>query len=210
MRILIAEDDPVSRRVLESTLVKWGYEVVVTDTGAEAWAALQRDDAPSLAILDWMMPDMDGVTVCRHIREVQGRPPVYVILLTAKSRKEDIVEGLEAGADDFVAKPFDRAELRARIQVGERMVNLQTALGDRVHDLEVALSHVKQLQGMLPICCYCKKIRDDQNYWQQIESYFADHSEASFSHGICPDCFENVVKPEIEEQRRLHESEQTH
>ena len=126
MRILIAEDDPVSRRVLETTLGKWGHEVIVTCDGAEAWDALRREEAPKLAILDWMMPGMDGPEVCRQVRQLKSRTPVYLILLTAKGRKEDIVAGLEAGANDYLTKPFDRDELRARVEVGSQVVGLQT------------------------------------------------------------------------------------
>lgn len=203
MKILIAEDDLVSRRVLEATLVKWGYDVVTCSDGAEAWQALQLKDAPKLAILDWMMPGMDGIEVCRKVREEENPEPTYIIILTAKDRGGDIVTGLQAGADDYVTKPFDREELRARVQVGVRIVGLQKSLADRVRELEDALKQVKQLQGFLPICSYCKKIRDDQNYWQQIESYITEHSEALFSHSICPDCYEKFVKPELEELKSL-------
>ncbi len=202
MKVLIAEDETVSRRLLEATLVRWGYEVVVASDGVEAWEALQGDDAPSLAILDWMMPSMDGLEVCRRIRNRPSSTPPYLILLTAKGRREDIVTGLEAGANDYVTKPFNREELRARVQVGVRMVELQQSLADRVRALEEALARVKQLQGLLPICSYCKKIRDDQNYWQQVESYIAEHSQAQFSHSICPDCYEKLVKPELDQLRR--------
>lgn len=202
MKVLIAEDETVSRRLLEATLVRWGYEVVVASDGMEAWEALQGDDAPSLAILDWMMPSMDGLEVCRRIRNLPSSTPPYLILLTAKGRREDIVTGLEAGANDYVTKPFNREELRARVQVGVRMVELQQSLADRVRALEEALARVKQLQGLLPICSYCKKIRDDQNYWQQVESYIAEHSQAQFSHSICPDCYEKLVKPELDQLRR--------
>jgi DNA-binding response OmpR family regulator len=119
--------------------------------------------------------------------------------LTTKSDKEDVVVGLDAGADDYVTKPFDREELRARVQVGLRVVQLQHALADRVNELEEALSRVKQLQGLLPICSFCKRVRNDQNYWQQVESYVTQHSEAKFSHSICPDCFEQYVKKEFDE-----------
>ncbi len=203
MRILIAEDDMVSRRVLEVTLQKWGHEVVVTCDGAEAWTALQREDAPSLAILDWMMPGMDGVELCRQARQRGGSlASLYIILLTAKGTKEDIVSGLDAGADDYLTKPFDRDELRARVRVGARVLELQSSLTNRLQELEDALSQVNQLQGILPICSYCKSVRDDQNYWQRVESYISDHSEARFSHSICPDCYETTVKPQLEKRKQ--------
>jgi phosphoserine phosphatase RsbU/P len=203
VKILIAEDDMVSRRLLEATLIKWGYEVIVTCDGAEAWAVLQGADAPPLAILDWMMPGMDGIEICRKVRHALKPTPPYLIILTAKGHREDVVTGLRSGANDYVTKPFDREELRARVQVGIRIVDLQQSLADRVKALEDALVRVKQLQGLLPICSYCKKIRDDQNYWQQVENYISEHSEAQFSHSICPDCYEKRVKPEIDQLRRL-------
>jgi DNA-binding response OmpR family regulator len=203
VKILIAEDDVVSRRLLQATLLKWHYEVVVTCDGTTAWDILQRPDAPPLAILDWMMPGMDGTEVCRRARHASLSTPPYLILLTAKGRREDIVTGLRSGADDYVMKPFDREELRARVQVGIRILELQHSLADRVKALEEALARVKLLQGLLPICSYCKKIRDDQNYWQQVENYISQHSEAQFSHSICPDCYERRVKPELDQLRRL-------
>jgi CheY-like chemotaxis protein len=199
MRILIAEDDPVSRRVLDLRLKAWGHEVVITKDGAEAWAALQRNDAPRLAILDWMMPGGDGVEVCRRLRERQSSTPTYIILLTAKSSKEDVVKGLDAGANDYIIKPFDLQELRARIQVGATVVELQQRLAERVIELEEALGQVKRLQGIMPICSYCKHVRNDQNYWQQVESYVSAHSEARFSHSVCPACYEAVVMPQLAE-----------
>ena len=192
MKVLIAEDDPVSRRLLQAALVKWGYEVTVTGNGREAWEALQAPDAPSLLVLDWLMPEMDGVEVCREARKTEALKSSYIILLTSRGSKEDIVQGLEAGADDYVTKPFDHGELRARVQVGSRVVRLQSALADRVKELEEAMANVKQLQGLLPICCYCKKIRDDGNYWHRVESYITGHANVRFSHGICPDCSEKL------------------
>jgi len=203
MRILIAEDDTVSRRVLEATLIKWGHEVTVVCDGDEAWAALQRDDAPSLAILDWMMPGVDGVELCRRARQAGGHlASLYIVLLTAKGSREDIITGLDAGADDYLTKPFDRDELRARVRVGVRVVELQNILTERLRELEESLTQVKQLQEILPICSYCKNVRDDQNYWQQVESYVSEHSEAKFSHSICPDCYETNVKPQIEQRKK--------
>jgi sigma-B regulation protein RsbU (phosphoserine phosphatase) len=197
MKVLIAEDDAISRRVLEAFLRRWGFEVESFEDGGTAWERLQQKDAPSLVILDWMMPELGGVEICRRVRAA-GRPqPAYLILLTSRTGSEDIVAGLEAGADDYVTKPFNREELRARVQGGARVVELQRSLAERVEELEQALARVKQLQGLLPICSYCKKIRDDRNYWQQVEAYIGEHSEAVFSHGICPDCFDKFVKPEL-------------
>ena len=197
MRILIAEDDAVSRRTLEVYLTRWRYEVVIATDGAEAWRVLEGTDAPKLSILDWMMPGMDGIEICRRVRELPRVTPSYLMLLTARGAHEDIIRGLDAGADDYVTKPFDHDELRARVRVGVRVAELQTNLADRVSELEGALAGVKQLQGLLPICCYCKKIRDDRNYWQQVEGYISDHSEAQFSHGVCPECYERVMKSEF-------------
>lgn len=128
MIVLIAEDDAISRRMLEAFLVKWGFEVVVASEGGAAWDILQRNDAPRFAILDWMMPGKDGIEICRNLRQRKGRPYTYILLLTARGRKQDIVEGLEAGADDYVTKPFDPYELRARLRAGRRIVELQEQL----------------------------------------------------------------------------------
>ena len=136
MRLLIAEDDTVSRQLLTMTLKKWGHEVMVTQSGTEAWEELQKEDAPLLAILDWMMPGMTGVEVCEKLREIQtGEFQTYIILLTALERKEDIVTGLSAGANDYVTKPFNPSELKARVEVGVRMLDLQTRLADNVKRL---------------------------------------------------------------------------
>jgi diguanylate cyclase (GGDEF)-like protein len=128
MRVLVAEDDAISRRMLEAFLVKWGYEVLVAKEGEEAWGILQRNDAPRLAVLDWMMPGRDGIDICRSVRQRRGRAYVYILLLTARGQKADIVEGLEAGADDYIIKPFDPFELRARLRAGRRIVELQEEL----------------------------------------------------------------------------------
>jgi DNA-binding response OmpR family regulator len=191
---LIADDDPGSRRLLESTLTKWGYEVIVTSDGQQAWQVVQGPDAPPLFILDWLMPGMDGVEVCRKARGQKNVRSAYIILLTSRTSKEDLVAGLEAGADDYVTKPFDPQELQARLHVGSRVIELQRNLAVRVEELEAALSREKHLQGLLPICCYCKKIRDDSNYWHQVESYVTQHADVHFSHSVCPECTEQFRK----------------
>lgn len=201
MRILIAEDDTISRHLLQSTLAKWGYNVVACADGTQAWHQLQQEDAPQLAILDWMMPGMDGIQLCQKVRELITDQPIYIILLTTKRDKADVVAGLQAGADDYIIKPFDRQELHARVQVAVRVVQLQQKLAERVKQLEEALAHVKQLQKLLPICSYCKRIRNDQDYWEQAESYISTHSNTRFSHSICPDCYVKVMS----ELNRLEE-----
>ena len=199
MRILIAEDDAISLRVLQSALLKWGHEVIAVTTGDAALEALKQPDGPQLAILDWMMPKMDGVEVCTLVRPVTADRFLYIILLTARGQKKDIVAGLEAGADDYLVKPFDREELRARLNAGIRIVELQAQLTARVKELEETLHRVHELQALLPICCYCKKVRDDQNYWHEVENYVSARSGTMFSHGICPDCRDKVVKTQIAE-----------
>jgi diguanylate cyclase (GGDEF)-like protein len=145
LKILIAEDETVSRRILKMTLESWGHEVTEACDGAVAWQALQSADAPELAILDLTMPKMDGISVCRQARQYPNATPVYIILLTAKSSKQDIVVGLEAGADDYVTKPFDRDELHARVEVGIRIVALQRSLAQRVAELERAQETLRNL-----------------------------------------------------------------
>ncbi len=194
MRILIAEDDPVSRHLLHATLSKWGDEVVVTADGEEAWEALQVPSPPPLLILDWLMPKIDGVEICRRVRVSPALRTAHIILLTSRSSKEEVIQGLEAGADDYVTKPFDPGELHARVKVGSRIVQLQLDLAERLKNLQEALQQVKQLRGLLPICSYCKKIRDDHNYWHAVETYVTQHADVRFSHGICPECIEKLRK----------------
>jgi sigma-B regulation protein RsbU (phosphoserine phosphatase) len=198
MKVLVAEDQTVSRHILAATLRKWGYDVTAVEDGTRAWQALQTEGAPQLAVLDWLMPGMDGIEICRQLRQRPQISPIYLILLTARKEQEDKIHGLQSGADDYITKPFNYGELRARVQVGFRVLELQMALAQRVKELEEALSSVKTLQGLLPICSYCKKIRDDRNYWQQVEGYISAHSEAQFSHGICPDCYVRHVQPELD------------
>ena len=179
MRILIADDDRMSTLMLSRSLEQWGFEAVVVHDGAAAWDQLVGDHPPALAILDWMMPAVDGIELCRRIRATPPRSPVYVILLTARSSRQDLIAGLEAGADDYMTKPFDPDELRARIHVGQRTLGL--------------MANIKRLTGLLPICSYCKRIRSDHNYWEQVESYIAEHTDALFTHGICPSCLAKAM-----------------
>ncbi len=140
-RILIAEDDPVSRRMLQTFLTKWGYEVVAVTDGIEALRILEKEDAPPLAVLDWMMPGLEGPQVCQRVRKNPDRPYVYILLLTARSQKGDLLYGLESGADDYLTKPFDAQELRARLYVGQRILNLQDSLIAAREELRFQATH---------------------------------------------------------------------
>jgi len=188
MQVLIAEDDPISRKLLELNLNRGGYTVLATADGGQAWEAISAEGAPRLAILDWMMPVMDGVEICRRVRAGEAPGYVYLILLTAKTEEKDRVEGFRAGADDYLTKPFEAQDLQARVAVGKRIIELQGALEARVCELHDALAHVKRLQGLLPICMHCKRIRDDASTWHQLEVYIEEHSDAAFTHSLCADC----------------------
>lgn len=205
-RVLIADDEPVARFMLEDLFIDWGYAVVLVTDGTSAWEILQRPDSPKLVLLDWQMPGLDGVEVCRRVRALPAAQPPYVILLTARQDKASIVLGLEAGANDYVSKPFDAEELHARVNVAIRMLDLQQTLADRIRELEEAQAHVKQLRGIIPICSYCKKVRNDQNFWQQVERYIGEHSDALFSHGICPDCLPMVLESARREMDAIQSS----
>jgi len=197
MKILVAEDDAVTRKLLESTLGRLGLDVIAVADGNAAWTALESlkgKDAPELAVLDWMMPGLEGIQILRRLRTTPGFELLYVILLTSRTDKEDVAYGLAAGANDYIAKPFDPSELEARVRVGERMVKLQRSLAARVAELEVALAHVQRLQGLLPICSYCKKVRNETNYWEQVDSYLTSHSDVQLTHGICPTCMDTMMK----------------
>jgi DNA-binding response OmpR family regulator len=186
MRILLAEDDSVSRRILASQLSKMQLEVEQAEDGLAAWTAFQRAK-PDLVITDWIMPHIDGPELCRRIRNSPSSSYTYIIILTAIDRKQGYLEGMEAGADDFVTKPGYIVELNARIKVAERILALQ--------------KHVSKLEGLLPICPKCKKIRTEEQRWQAVESYIMKHTDALFSHGICPDCYERLMKPQLNELR---------
>ena len=188
MKILIAEDDLTTSLMLQSILNKWGFNTVSAINGEKAWEILKKRDSPQIALLDWEMPGIDGVEVCLRTKKLETLVSTYIIMLTVRDSKDDIVQGLEAGADDYITKPFDENELRARINVAKRMVNTQLSLSKKIKELKLALNHVKKLQGIIPICMYCHKIRNDTQAWDRLEIYIRNHSDAEFSHSICPDC----------------------
>lgn len=188
MKILTADDDESARKILTKALKALGHEVVETRDGHEAWMEYRLHHF-NLIISDWMMPKMNGIELTRSIRQEERAKYTYVIMLTSLEGKGRYLEGMEAGADDFINKPFDKDTLAARLRVAERILNLQ--------------AEVTQLEGLLPICSYCKKIKDDENTWQQMESYISKRTEANFSHGICPDCYEKHMVPQLQMLRKL-------
>ncbi len=170
MKILIAEDDPISRRLLESQLIRWNYEVVITSDGKAALETLQSEDPPSIAILDWMMPEMDGVKVCQEIRKQEKEHYTYVLLLTARGRKEDLIEGLEAGADDYVIKPFNAHELDMRIKAGKRIIELEKKL--RILTIKDDLTNLYNRRGLIELSKQQMKIAKRQKI--PVSLLFAD------------------------------------
>lgn len=194
MRMLIADDSQLLRLYIVAALEPLGHEILEAATGPEALAVLTGPHPPALAILDWIMPDLDGPEVCQRVRQTPLAFQPYLILMSQKDAKEDVIHGLGMGANDYVSKPFHEGELRARVEVGERVVRLERTLRDRIQALEAATAHVRALQGILPICMYCHRIRNDQESWQRLESYITEHSEATLSHGLCPDCAPRMLE----------------
>ena len=187
MKILIVEDDASSRETLKVLLELDGHDVTAAPNGSEGWQVFEREDYP-VVISDWLMPEMDGLELCRRIRTADRPSYSYVLLVSALKGKSSYLQGMAAGADDFVSKPYDPDELRTRLIVAGRIIGIQ----DRV----------KRLEGVLPTCMYCKKIRDEQDQWVGIETYISTRSRASFSHGVCPACYDSHVKPELDQLRR--------
>ena len=187
MRILVADDEAIQRKLLEATLRRFSYEVTAVSDGNEALHVLEQPGAPQIAVLDWNMPGLEGPQICEHVRTRAGLY-TYMILLTARNGTDHVVAGLKAGADDFVSKPFNPEELLARIHVGERIITLESTLATKVKELEAAQAQVGQLEGLLPICMHCHKVRNEAAQWQQIEAYVEQRSSTRFSHGLCEAC----------------------
>lgn len=188
MKILAVEDDAVSRAVLRQALRRLGHDVIEAQNGEAAWKMATKDHV-RVVVSDWAMPEMDGLELCRRIRKAAGVDYTYFILLSAREHTvENQQAAADAGVDDFLTKPLIVDELWNRLRVAERILRYAT--------------QVRQLEEMLPICSYCKKIRDDQNYWQQIEGYINERTGSEFSHSICPDCYQRVVIPELEKLKQ--------
>jgi phosphoserine phosphatase RsbU/P len=179
-RILMVEDDPVSALILEMALTNLGYQPIVARNGAEAWEEFERHPV-RLIVSDWMMPGIDGLTLCEKIR---GRPQTaytYFILLTANHTSAHNYElASTAGVDDFLTKPLDREAIRMRLRVAERILK--------------CTAEIRRLQEMIPICVYCRKVRDEHDYWDLVESYIQKETGSRFTHAACPECCEKETK----------------
>jgi CheY-like chemotaxis protein len=187
MKILAAEDDRASRAILRRQLAGLGHEVIPAASGEEAWA-LWRTHRPAVVVSDWRMPKLDGLELCRRLRAQGEDEYVYFILLTASgasARNRRLAAA--AGVDDFLTKPADVSELWMRLRVAERILRYTR--------------RVNRLEELMPMCSYCKKVRDDRNYWQQIESYLNERTGAEVSHSVCPECYARVVMPELQKIR---------
>ena len=208
MKILVADDDVVSRTILSRALTALGHDPVVARDGEEAWAAFESLPIECV-VTDWLMPRLNGPDLCRRVRASSERPWAFVLLLTDKDRTEDLVEGILAGADEFMTKPLDRDVLRARLHTADRVLRLEHDLATRIRELETTLAEVKTLRGLISICMYCKQVRDGPDVWERVETYVSQHSDAKFSHGICPDCYRTHVQAELDALRPASAREST-
>ena len=193
MKILIADDDPIIRQVLMNLLSKWGYGVVPTTNGAEAWEVLQHDTSLRLGIFDWFMPEINGMELTRRIRDA-NIAPFYIMLCTARGGKDSMLDALESGADDFISKPFDKEVLQARIKVGVRAVELQSYLIQRITEAEGAAQGLAQLKNFVAVCSVCGNVRDMQDQWHKIQLPFPTNTGETAFHVCCPDCRVKIDK----------------
>src|SRR5450759_5739408 len=205
--ILIVDDQEVNVSLLEQMLRGAGYVSIASTRDPHEVSELHRKNRYDLILLDLQMPGMDGFQVMECLKEIETGSYLPVLVITAQPHHK--LRALNAGAKDFVSKPFDLAEVLIRVytMLEVRLLHLETKkLYDRVEaanrELTQALSEVKVLRGILPICSYCKKIRDDKDYWQSVEGYISNRTEAQFSHGFCPECFEKHVKPQLDAMKR--------
>lgn len=189
MKILIAEDEFTTRMMVQVCLENWGYRVQSVTNGIEAWDILKKPDAPHIAILDWEMPEIDGVEVCRRAKEMDCENPTYIILLTSRDSKQDIVKGFDAGADDYMTKPFNDDELRARVRVAERLVRTQFSLSETVGELRNALNQLEILDTGVVACGACRKIKsNDDGQWYNFDEIVVGELDSRFVGTICPEC----------------------
>jgi DNA-binding response OmpR family regulator len=197
--VLVTDDGPEIRLMSTMLLRKAGYEVLEASTGQECLDVV-RAHHPDLVLLDVMLPDITGIQVCRQIKNDESLKDIFVILASGiQVSSENQAEGLDIGADGYIIRPISNKEFLARVQAGERIKKAEDTLREKerqqqtlISQLEEALTEIKTLKGCIPICATCKKIRDDEGYWNQLEAYISKHTDATFTHGICPACLEHA------------------
>lgn len=208
MTILVTDDDPEMLALTSAVLRRAGYEVIETSTGEECREKAQTNH-PDLILLDVMLPDMSGVDLCRQLKFDEVLSRIFIILMSGVQMSSEFqADSLGVGADGYIIKPISNKELVARIQAMERIKNAEDALRKKEKEqeelivkLQAALAEIKTLQGLIPICSSCKKIRDDEGFWDQLEAYLSKHTDAVFTHGLCPDCFHKAIS-EIKGMRK--------
>lgn len=187
-KVHIVEDDKTTRRLLENVISMLGYDLVSHEDGAEAWESFQTE-RPEIVISDWMLPGMDGLELCRGLRQSMKETYTYFVLVTAQKRsRPNLEQAIIAGVDDFLKKPISSEEIWNRLRVAERILNFT--------------HQVRRLESLIPICCYCKKVRHDGDLWEQIELYVNERTGADFTHSICPNCMDTHVRPQMESYKR--------
>jgi DNA-binding response OmpR family regulator len=179
MKIIIVDDEPVARAILQHALETLGHEIIAAGNGLEAWEVFDREPV-RLIVSDWKMPKLDGLGLCEKVRDRKKTLYTYFILLTSQdTRPENYKLAMDAGVDDFLTKPFDRPTIEMRLRVAERILGFTT--------------EIRQLQGLIPICAYCRKIQNDASYWQLVETYISEQTGCDFTHGMCPECAEKFL-----------------
>lgn len=182
MKVLAVEDDPVARLLLRAELVSLGHEVVVADDGGKAWDALQ-DRSIRVVISDWRLPQLDGLSLCRRVRETRDDYVCFLLLTECTANEANLSAAITAGVDEFLTKPVSSLDLRMRLHAAARTLEFTT--------------EVRKLRSFLPICCYCKRVRNDQDYWLEIEKYLSQQQGTTVSHGVCPTCYSDVLGPQL-------------
>ncbi|MCF7794731.1 MAG: response regulator [Candidatus Cloacimonetes bacterium] len=205
-KIMVVDDEPINVMIAKKILEKNQYETITAASGAEALQKIE-ENPPDLILLDIMMPAMNGFEVCIKLQEDDVKKEIPVIFLTAVTDKESIVKGFEAGGKDYLTKPFNTPELLARVKAHVSLKLVSDKQKMLIEKLQKALHEIQTLSGLLPICSHCKKIRDDSGYWKGVEHYIAEHSDAQFSHGICPDCMRQYYPKVAEKVLKKQEEE---
>jgi phosphoserine phosphatase RsbU/P len=195
-RVLVAEDDETSRNALVRLLQREGYDVTVANDGQEAIHILLAPDPPHIALLDWAMPRLDGIHVCLAVRSIPSNPYTYIVMVTGRDQATDALAAFAAGVDDFLSKPLDSSQLLARLRCGLRVLTLEKRYAERSDDLERTREEVRNLKRLLPICTECRQVRDDADFWEEIDAYRSDQTGTYLASGICHGCKENLIEQE--------------